>query len=102
ELAAANSLMRLMAEDGAEQPIDKFVRHKENIQEWYNEMKEYNLTENEVEILKEHLGKVFGVSSSQEEMMLLLMDSRICNFSIVEANTARRVVGKKEMERIPE
>lgn len=102
ELAAANSLMRLMAEDGAEQPIDKFVRHKGNIQEWYDEMEEYELTSGEVEILKEHLGKVYGVSSSQEEMMLLLMDQRICGFSVAEANFARSVVGKKKMDKIPE
>lgn len=102
ELASANSLMRLMAEDGAEQPIDKFVRHKEDVQEWYNEMEEYGLNEVEVDILKEHLGEVYGVSSSQEEMMLLLMDQRICGFSVAEANFARGVVGKKKMDKIPE
>lgn len=93
--------MRLMS-DGEEQPIDKFVRHKTNINEWYKEMKEYNLTQEEMSILEEHLGYVYGVGDSQEIMMLLLMDERICNFSIVEANIARRVVGKKEMKRIPE
>lgn len=101
ELSAANSLMRLMSEDD-EQPIDKFVRHKEDIQNWYDEMKGYDLLEDEVETLKEHLGKVFGVSSSQEEMMLLLMDQQICGFSVAEANFARSVVGKKKMDKIPE
>ena len=100
ELSAANSLMRLMSE-GEEQPIDKFVRHKENISDWYKEMNEYGLTDNEVKILEKHLLPVYGVSSSQEEMMLLLMDEDICGFSIVDSNKARKVVGKKLMSEIP-
>lgn len=101
ELAAANSLMRLMP-DGAEQPMDKFVRHKENPEEWYKEMAEYGLTDEEVKILEDHLKPVYGVGSSQEEVMLLLMDERICGFSVREANVARKIIGKKQMERIPE
>lgn len=100
ELSAANSLMRLMA-DGEEQPIDKFVRHKENINDWYKEMDEYGLTDIEVKILETHLLTVYGVSSSQEEMMLLLMDKDICGFSIIDSNKARKVVGKKLMNEIP-
>lgn len=100
ELSAANSLMRLMA-DGEEQPIDKFVRHKENINDWYKEMDEYGLTSEEVKILEKHLLPVYGVSSSQEEMMLLLMDEDICGFNIIDSNKARKVVGKKLMSEIP-
>lgn len=101
QLGVANNLMRLMSED-TEQPIDKFVRHKENPEEWYDEMRKYNLTIEEIEILKEHVGHVYGVGDSQEIMMLLLMDERICGFSIPDANLARKVVGKKIMEKIPE
>ena len=100
ELTAANNLMRLMS-DG-EQPIDKYVRFKENPEDWIQEMREYGLTEEEMEIVKKHLGKSYGVSSSQEEMMELLMDENIGRFTIPEANKARKVVGKKLMDEIPE
>ena len=33
--------------------------------------------------------------------MLMLMDKNICGFSLAEANDARKVVGKKQMSRIP-
>lgn len=101
ELSAANSLMRLMAE-GEEQPIDKFVRHKENPQDWLDEMIEYGLTDEEVNILMPHLESVYGVASSQEELMLLMMDEKISGFTVAEANQARKVVGKKLMDKIPE
>lgn len=101
ELSAANTLMRLMAE-GEEQPIDKFVRHKEDSSAWMDEMAKYNLIEKEIEILKPHLEDVYGVASSQEELMLLLMDENISGFTIAEANRARQVVGRKLMDKIPE
>ena len=30
------------------------------------------------------------------------MDEKICGFSLAEANDARKIVGKKQMARIPE
>jgi DNA polymerase-3 subunit alpha len=101
ELATANNLMRLMSDSG-EQPIDKYVRFKNNPKDWIQEMKDYGLTEEEMEVVKKHLGKSYGVSSSQEEMMELLMDEKIGGFTIPEANMARKVVGKKLMDKIPE
>lgn len=100
ELALANDLMRLMSE-GDEQPIDKFVRHKESIEDWYKEMNDYKLTQEEIVIMEEHLKEVFGVSATQEAMMKLLLDERICGFTVAEANDARRVVGRKIMEDVP-
>lgn len=102
ELSNANSIMRLMAEDGNEQPMDKFVRHKENIQEWYSEMNKYNISKKEREIISKHLAPAYGVTSSQEELMLIMMDENISNFTVQEANFARRIIGKKLMDKIPE
>lgn len=31
----------------------------------------------------------------------MLMDKDICNFSLKDANTARKIVGKKKMDQIP-
>ena len=102
ELADANGLMRLMTgEDGGEQPMDKYVRFKNNIQLWYDEMDRYGLTKEEQEVLKPHFLKSHGVPPSQEQLMTMLMDENICSFSLKDANAARKIVGKKQMSKIP-
>lgn len=102
EMADANGLMRLMtAEKGEETPMDKYVRFKNNINDWYKEMKEYGLTNEEIEVVKPYFLKSHGVPPSQEQMMMMLMDKNICNFTLAEANTARKIVGKKQMSKIP-
>lgn len=97
ELGAANNLMRLMPDSGI-MPVDKYVIHKENPDKWDEEMNEYGLTENEKNIVREHLEKKFGVADSQEDIMLLSMDERIAGFSVVEANNLRKAVAKKKPE----
>lgn len=53
ELATINSVLRLMAQEkGAETPLQKYARFRENIQYWYDEMTEYGLTQEEQDILK--------------------------------------------------
>lgn len=94
EVANANSLMRLMS-DG-EQPMDMYVRYKNNPQAWDEDMIAYGLSEQERAILHEHLDKDFGVCSSQEGMMLLSMDERIAGFDVVESNILRKSVAKKK------
>ena len=45
EMADANGLMRLMSsEKGQESPMEKYIRFKNNIQLWYQEMDKYGLT----------------------------------------------------------
>lgn len=103
ELSDANGLMRLMtAEKGAETPMEKYVRFKNDISLWYDEMDRYGLTKEEQEVLKPHFFRSYGVPPSQEQMMTMLMDENICNFSLKEANAARKIVGKKQMSKIPE
>lgn len=103
EMADANGLMRLMtAEKGAESPLDKYVRFKNNISLWYKEMDNEGLTEKEQKTLEPYFLRSYGVPPSQEQMMLILRDPNICNFTLAEANTARKIVGKKQMNKIPE
>ena len=103
ELTDANGIMRLMTgENGGEQPIDKYVRFKNNINLWYDEMNRYGLTEEEQKTLKPYFLKSHGVPPSQEQLMMMLMDENICNFSLKDANMARKIVGKKQMNKIPE
>lgn len=101
EAAALNSLMRLMATESGEMPLEKYVRFKQNIQLWYEEVAKYNISDEEVKILEEHYLPSFGVPNTQEELMLILMDKRICNFTEKEANKARKIIGKKLMDQIP-
>ena len=103
ELADANGLMRLMtAEKGAETPMDKYVRYKKDISLWYAEMRKAGLTPEEQKILEPYFKSSYGVPPSQEQLMRMLMDENICGFGLGEANAARKVVGKKQMSKIPE
>ena len=96
ELAAANTLMRLQAE--GEQPMDRYVRIKNNPQEWEDEMIRYGLNESERQVLHEHLDSEYGTCSSQEKLMLMSMDKRIAGFGVKEANMLRKANAKKKPE----
>ena len=102
EMADANGLMRLMGEEGEMRPLDKYVRNKKNIGLWYKEMDNWGLTKDEQSYLEPYFLKSYGVPPSQEQLMTMLMDEHICNFSLGEANMARKIVGKKQMSKIPE
>lgn len=101
ELTAVNALIRLMAEDGAERPMDKYVRFKANPQEWEAEMDSYELSPHEKEVMHKHLDTSYGICYSQEQMMLILMDEDICGFDLKAADAARKCVAKKKMSEIP-
>ena len=103
ELSDANGLMRLMtSEQGAETPMEKYIRFKDNIKLWYNEMDRYGLTKEEQKTLEPYFLSSYGVPPSQEQLMTMLMDKDICHFTLKEANAARKIVGKKQMNKIPE
>lgn len=103
ELSDSNGLMRLMTADkGEETPMDKYVRYKKNIELWYQEMNSFGLTKEEQKTIEPYFKSSYGVPPSQEQLMRMLMDENICNFTLAEANTARKIVGKKQMSKIPE
>lgn len=103
EMADANGLMRLMTgEKGGENPIDKYVRFKNNISLWYKEMDDHGLTKEEQKSLEPYFLPSYGVPPSQEQLMKILRDPEICHFTLAEANAARKIVGKKLMDKIPE
>lgn len=91
ETAAANSLMRLMSE-GGEQPIDTFIKYKNDISLWYEEMRNYGLNDEEIKVMEEHLLKLNGVADTQESVMLLSMDKRIAGFDVKWANKLRKAI----------
>ena len=103
EMADANGLMRLMtAEKGQQTPMEKYIEFKNNINLWYLEMNRAGLTEKEQKTLEPYFKQSYGVPPSQEQLMRMLMDEDICGFSLKDANAARKIVGKKQMSKIPE
>ena len=100
ELAIANSLMRLMADESGVMPSETFTRYKNNIDLWYDEMHRYGLTEEEIKIMEKHLLANSGVCESQEGIMLISMDKEISGFSVKEANKLRKTIAKKKLAEI--
>lgn len=100
ELATANSIMRLMvSEEGAEQPIDTYIRYKNDISQWYLCMREdYHLTEEEIKIVEPYLLPVYGVGDTQEIVMELSMDEHIAGFDVAYSNKLRKGISKKDKE----
>ena len=100
ELSNTNALIRLMAEEGEERPMDKYIRFRKAPTLWELEMDKYDLTEEERAAMHEYLDVSSGVGLSQEQLMKVLMDARLCNFSLAEANKARKTVSKKKFKEI--
>ena len=94
ELTAVNALIRLMADDGEERPMDRYVRHKAHPEEWEKELDEYGLSEEEKAVLHKHFDSSYGVCYAQEQMMMALMDPGICGFDFKASNQARKIVAR--------
>ena len=97
ELVSLNSLMRLMSE-GEEQPIDTFIRYKNDITLWYDEMVDFGLVGEEIKVFEKYLKALNGVADTQEAVMLMAMDSDIAGFTVKEANYLRKGIAKKKAE----
>lgn len=104
DISNGNTLMRLQT-DG-EQPIDKYVKHKEDVNIWHQEMKDFGLTEEEVKVLEPHLLPCYGVANTQEDAMEMAMNPKIANFTLAEANKLRKAIAKSkakdQLEKIKE
>lgn len=98
-LATINSCMRLMAqEEGAELPLEKYTKFKNDITLWYKEMDEAGLTLEEQEILKEIVGGSCGICEAQEYLVLLTQHQAIGGFSLGWGDRLRKSVAKKKPE----
>lgn len=103
EMADCNSAMRLMAaEKGGETPTERYVRMKSDINQWYAEMEKWHLSKEEQKVLEKYYLDTYASPAQQEDMMMILMDKDICHFTLAEANSARKIVGKKQMDKVPE
>lgn len=102
EMTAANALMRLMAEQGHESPMDRYTRMKANPDLWKQEAREYQLREDEILVMNKYYERHYGTPPYQEDLMTVLMDPQTCGFTLAESNAARKLVAKKQMDKIPE
>ena len=92
--------MRLMAPEGQEQPLEKYARFKKDPTAWDKEMDEWGLTKEEQHILEKYIKEKFGNSVEQEDMMQIVQDPEISNFTLGEANKFRKCVSKKKLSEI--
>ena len=101
EMTAANAMMRLMSEKDKESQQDRYARiQKAGLNVFHQEMVEAGLDENMIALMHKHCDQYWGCCAIQEQMMMLLMD--VAGFTLGEANNARKIVGKKQMSKIPE
>ncbi len=102
EMTMANALMRLMGEKGQERPLDRYVRLKNDVDLWYQEVRSVGLSEEEINVLEKYYLPRYGVPATQEDLMMVCMDKEIAHFTLKEANAARKIVAKKKMEQVEE
>lgn len=96
DLATINSVMRLMAAEGAtEQPLERLARFKKDISLWYKEMTDYGLTQEEQLLLRKHLDGSYGICDSQEKFMMLVQEPQIGGFNLLWSDRLRRSIAKK-------
>ena len=96
DLAVLNSVIRLMAQEkGAEQPLNKFARFKNDISYWYDEMDKYGLTKEEQKILEPVVKLSYGISESQEKFMQLVQMPECGGFDLTWADKLRKSIAKK-------
>ena len=73
---------------------------KQGLEVFDAEMREACFSEEQLAIMHKHFDPYWGCCALQEQMMELLMD--VAGFTLGEANTARKIVAKKQMSKIPE
>jgi len=96
DLSVLNSVIRLMApEKNAEQPLQTWARYRKDINQWYNEMRKYGLTEDEIDWLSHHNAVTDGLCESQEGLMSLVQEERLGGNSLTFADKCRKGVAKK-------
>ena len=96
DLAVLNSVIRLMAQEkNAEQPLNKYARFKEDISLWYDEMRRYGLTADEMKLLEPLLKSSYGICESQEKFMSLVQLPECGGFNLGWADRLRKAIAKK-------
>lgn len=101
ELAALNSLMRLMPDKGEKTPAEEYAVYKNHPELLKKEVYDLEGTEKEKDILYNFLKKYNGVCESQENIMMLTRIPELIGFNYKDANKLRKIIAKKQMKEIP-
>ena len=90
-----------MSEKGKESQQDRYVRiQNQGLDVFDEEMYNHNLPLNMINLMHKHCDRYWGCCAIQEQMMQILME--VAGFTLGEANAARKIVAKKQMNKIPE
>lgn len=100
QLAAVNSLMRLVPEKGAKTPTEEYVMYKQHPELIKKEIYDLNATDKEKEILYNFMKDYTGVLESQEGAMLAVMIPEFTAYDVPHANKIRKIIAKKKMKEI--
>ena len=96
ELAVLNSVIRLMAtEKGAESPLDKYARFRENPKAWDKEMEQMGLNKEQRDIMHRELDISDGMSITQEQFMKLVQLPECGGWDLQWADKLRKSIAKK-------
>ena len=96
DLAHLNSIIRLMAQEkGGEMPLNKYARFKDNIELWYDEMRNFGLKPSEMKILEPIIKGSYGICESQEAFMQLVQIPECGGFDLNFADKLRKAIAKK-------
>ena len=96
ELAVLNSVIRLMAPDkDSEQPLETWAKYRKDINLWIKEMRDYGLSEEEIQWLSSHSAITEGICESQEGLMSLVQEERLGGHNLGFADKCRKALAKK-------
>lgn len=95
DMSAGNSLLRLMPDGIDEPPVEKYIRYKENPNEWEQDATVYGLTEDEKQVIREICGDSYYLAESQEKIMRLAMSPKVAGYTLKESNKLRKAIAKK-------
>lgn len=100
QMAAVNSLMRLIPEKGAKTPTEEYVMYKQHPELIKKEIDNLDATDKEKEILYNFMKDYTGVLESQESAMLAVMIPEFTAYDVPHANKIRKIIAKKKMKEI--
>jgi len=97
-MTAVNGLIRLMTAPGQEDQIERFVRIKNNPEQFEEEMKNAGLTDEQRAIMHRVLDRFNGCAVTQESFMILSQE--LVGYELKDADMLRKTVAKKQMRQI--
>lgn len=97
DLSVLNSVIRLMAPDkNSDTPLVTWSKYRKNINLWLKEMRNYGLSQEEIDWLSSHSAITDGICESQEGLMSLVQEPRLGGNTLTFADKCRKGIAKKQ------